>query len=103
MMEIIKKNPTITEIGYLKYWCTYGMTPYEMKELKIKDQFIYLNRQLKKYKHKLTKEEYERIKTSLNLLYLNEVMEYAKSTIKNHIVFRKTLTAVNNDPENHSI
>jgi hypothetical protein len=100
---MFNKKKKINELECLKFWCTYGMTPKEMHDAKIKDQFKYLNSLLKRYKKQFSKEEYESINRSLKILYLSNAMEYAKSNLKNHNVMIKTRKKIIDDAENTSI
>jgi hypothetical protein len=100
-MRLFKKNTTNTEIGYLKYWCIYGMSAEEMKDAGIVDQIAYLNELIKRYKHQLSKHEYESIKRSLKILELNHQMEMVKSNLHNkNLVNVHVLKYIDGDENN---
>jgi hypothetical protein len=101
-------KPTTTEIGYLKYWCSHGMTPLEMQKLEIEnnaDSMIqYLENAIKRYRNKryISNSEYLSMKKELFFLMTSlKMIEVKRELPKENRSY--SISMNNPDNENTSI
>jgi hypothetical protein len=80
-LKVMKKEQHQNLISLIVKWCEFGMPSEAIEELEVSDEFSYLTRQLKRHRHDVDDNTYERLVRMINIRQLNRQREEIQQEI----------------------